>query len=107
MRPPRDTLTLGTHTTARIRRIPPVSGASSLRLPEAVDACLFDMDGVLTDTAGVHPHAWKEMFALAGVAAGPTGGLGLVVGVDRVGRARALSAHSANVVVSDFGELLG
>jgi beta-phosphoglucomutase family hydrolase len=33
-----------------------------LRLPEAVAACLFDLDGVLTDTASVHARAWKEMF---------------------------------------------
>jgi beta-phosphoglucomutase family hydrolase len=33
-----------------------------LRLPGFVQACLFDMDGVLTDTAGVHARAWKETF---------------------------------------------
>jgi beta-phosphoglucomutase family hydrolase len=33
-----------------------------LRLPETVSACLFDLDGVLTDTASVHAAAWKEMF---------------------------------------------
>jgi beta-phosphoglucomutase family hydrolase len=33
-----------------------------LRLPETVTACLFDMDGVLTDTASVHAEAWKRMF---------------------------------------------
>jgi beta-phosphoglucomutase family hydrolase len=33
-----------------------------LRLPDAVRACLFDMDGVLTDTAATHARAWKEMF---------------------------------------------
>jgi beta-phosphoglucomutase family hydrolase len=27
-----------------------------------VRACLFDLDGVLTETAGVHATAWKEMF---------------------------------------------
>jgi beta-phosphoglucomutase family hydrolase len=31
-------------------------------LPEAVRACLFDLDGVLTETAKVHAAAWKEMF---------------------------------------------
>jgi len=31
-------------------------------LPEAVRACLFDLDGVLTRTATVHAAAWKEMF---------------------------------------------
>ena len=33
-----------------------------LRLPDGIRACLFDMDGVLTDTAKVHAAAWKEMF---------------------------------------------
>jgi beta-phosphoglucomutase family hydrolase len=33
-----------------------------LGLPETVRACLFDLDGVLTQTAKVHAAAWKEMF---------------------------------------------
>ncbi len=33
-----------------------------LGLPEGVSACLFDLDGVLTQTAKVHAAAWKEMF---------------------------------------------
>ncbi len=33
-----------------------------LGLPEGVTACLFDLDGVLTDTAAVHNRAWKETF---------------------------------------------
>ncbi len=33
-----------------------------LGLPEKVTACLFDLDGVLTDTASVHGKAWKVMF---------------------------------------------
>jgi beta-phosphoglucomutase family hydrolase len=33
-----------------------------LRLPSQIKACLFDMDGVLTDTAKIHAAAWKEMF---------------------------------------------
>ena len=32
------------------------------QLPETVTACLFDLDGVLTDTASVHRGAWKQMF---------------------------------------------
>lgn len=36
--------------------------ATSVGLPEDVTACLFDMDGVLTDTAAVHAAAWKRMF---------------------------------------------
>jgi beta-phosphoglucomutase family hydrolase len=31
-------------------------------LPDGVHACLFDMDGVVTQTAVVHAAAWKEMF---------------------------------------------
>jgi beta-phosphoglucomutase family hydrolase len=31
-------------------------------LPPAITACLFDLDGVLTKTAVVHAHAWKQMF---------------------------------------------
>lgn len=33
-----------------------------LGLPEGISACLFDLDGVLTQTAKVHAAAWKEMF---------------------------------------------
>jgi beta-phosphoglucomutase family hydrolase len=33
-----------------------------LGLPNEIDACLFDLDGVLTQTAKVHAEAWKEMF---------------------------------------------
>jgi beta-phosphoglucomutase family hydrolase len=33
-----------------------------LGLPSAIRACLFDLDGVLTQTARVHAAAWKEMF---------------------------------------------
>ena len=31
-------------------------------LPDGVSACLFDLDGVLTQTAKVHATAWKQMF---------------------------------------------
>ena len=33
-----------------------------LGLPDVVTACLFDMDGVVTETATVHDKAWKQMF---------------------------------------------
>jgi len=33
-----------------------------LGLPDAVTACLFDLDGVLTDTASVHDKAWTQVF---------------------------------------------
>jgi beta-phosphoglucomutase family hydrolase len=35
---------------------------AKLKLPEAITACLFDLDGVLTKTALVHAKAWKQMF---------------------------------------------
>lgn len=38
------------------------SGPADVGLPLSVSACLFDLDGVLTDTASVHASAWKEMF---------------------------------------------
>lgn len=31
-------------------------------LPARITACLFDLDGVLTQTAKIHAAAWKEMF---------------------------------------------
>lgn len=33
-----------------------------LGLPDGTRACLFDLDGVLTDTASVHAGSWKQMF---------------------------------------------
>lgn len=33
-----------------------------LGLPDSVTVCLFDLDGVLTDTASVHRRAWKQTF---------------------------------------------
>jgi beta-phosphoglucomutase family hydrolase len=33
-----------------------------LGLPDGVTACLFDLDGVLTNTAAVHTVAWKQAF---------------------------------------------
>jgi beta-phosphoglucomutase-like phosphatase (HAD superfamily) len=98
-------------------------------------ACLFDLEGVLTQTAAVHAAAWKEMFdnflrqwsarhgqpfvpfdpvneydnyvdAQAGVQAGRAGHSGWVVGVDRVGQADELREAGADVVVKDLAELL-
>jgi beta-phosphoglucomutase family hydrolase len=34
----------------------------ALRLPATIRACLFDLDGVLTNTAALHAAAWKETF---------------------------------------------
>ncbi|MGZ4613672.1 MAG: beta-phosphoglucomutase family hydrolase [Kineosporiaceae bacterium] len=44
---------------------PPAAQTSTRRhlgLPEGVLATLFDLDGVITQTAKVHAAAWKEMF---------------------------------------------
>ncbi|MDG6106308.1 HAD-IA family hydrolase [Dactylosporangium aurantiacum] len=43
---------------------------------------------------------------VTGVRAGRAGAFGLVVGVDRDGHAEQLTAHGADVVVADLGELL-
>ena len=49
--------------------------AGTLGLPAGVQACLFDVDGVLTQTATVHAAAWKEMFdAFLRTRAGQAGG---------------------------------
>ncbi|HEX3782487.1 MAG TPA: beta-phosphoglucomutase family hydrolase [Pseudonocardiaceae bacterium] len=37
-------------------------GVETLGLPAGIKACLFDLDGVLTQTAKVHAAAWKETF---------------------------------------------
>ncbi|MGH8826577.1 MAG: beta-phosphoglucomutase family hydrolase [Jiangellaceae bacterium] len=37
-------------------------GANRLGLPAGIRACLFDLDGVLTQTATVHRAAWKDTF---------------------------------------------
>ena len=53
-------------TTAGSRAFPAnctaYTGRRMLGLPDGVTACLFDMDGVITQTAKVHDAAWKEMF---------------------------------------------
>ena len=33
-----------------------------LDLPDGIRACLFDLDGVLTQTAKIHARAWEQMF---------------------------------------------
>ena len=43
-------------------RAEPRAGTSAVQLPEGIAACLFDLDGVLTQTAKIHAAAWKQMF---------------------------------------------
>lgn len=38
------------------------NGGMVLGLPKTITVCLFDLDGVLTDTASVHDAAWKQAF---------------------------------------------
>ena len=38
------------------------SARDRIDLPPQITTCLFDLDGVLTKTAVVHAHAWKQMF---------------------------------------------
>ena len=54
-----DVLASGPATT---RHLPRSGPALRPVLPEAIRACLFDLDGVLTQTARVHAAAWKQMF---------------------------------------------
>lgn len=52
-------------STARVdddRNFRLVWGLNLLGLPEQITACLFDLDGVLTDTASLHRAAWKQAF---------------------------------------------
>jgi beta-phosphoglucomutase family hydrolase len=38
------------------------SSPEACGLPRYIDACLFDLDGVLTDTARIHRRCWAAMF---------------------------------------------
>ena len=74
-------------------------------LPDSVQACLFDLDGVLTRTTVHASEAAVFEDALAGVAAGRVGGFACVVGVDQVGQGGALRECGASIVGSDLSEL--
>ena len=98
--------------------------AGVLGLPDAVTAGLFDLDGVLTNTAAVHDKAWQEMFdaflreraertSESFVAFDPVAdsvryveGKPRADGVRDTGEADALREHGADIVVSDLAELL-
>jgi beta-phosphoglucomutase-like phosphatase (HAD superfamily) len=34
----------------------------TLGLPTVIRACLFDLDGVITDSTSLHAAAWREAF---------------------------------------------
>jgi beta-phosphoglucomutase family hydrolase len=50
------------HETANAAALRLSGTAESLGLPTGIRACLFDLDGVLTQTAQLHAAAWKETF---------------------------------------------
>jgi beta-phosphoglucomutase-like phosphatase (HAD superfamily) len=94
-----------------------------LGLPDDVKAVLFDLDGVLTDTASAHkaPDTFLRAAdllgvrpdqaavfedALAGVEAGRAGKFRRVIGVNRGHHREALRGHGADIVVDDLGQLL-
>jgi beta-phosphoglucomutase family hydrolase len=56
---PADALAAGPPDTERVPQSRP---ALAPVLPGGIRACLFDLDGVLTQTARVHAAAWKQMF---------------------------------------------
>lgn len=51
-----------THETENAAASGVSSTGKSLGLPTGIRACLFDLDGVLTQTAQLHAAAWKETF---------------------------------------------
>ncbi len=66
---PHETSSVDVHTprgrpAASTGSSPAAGGPAPLTvgLPAGIVACLFDLDGVLTQTAKVHAAAWKEMF---------------------------------------------
>src|SRR5439155_2248425 len=73
-KPPRPLRGIASDASERVRALPlffltsihyglsVLDGPQRLGLPGRIRACLFDLDGVLTQTARVHAAAWKEMF---------------------------------------------
>jgi beta-phosphoglucomutase family hydrolase len=92
----------GIKTLFEVRIDGNVAAERDLRGKPAPDTFLFAATAL-----GVEP-ARCAVFedAVAGVEAGKAGGFGWVVGVDRVGRAGALRAAGADVVVQDLAALL-
>lgn len=50
----------GTHPAPWLSALPITNPA--LGLPESIEACVFDLDGVLTDSGVLHAWAWAETF---------------------------------------------
>jgi trehalose 6-phosphate phosphatase len=77
--------------------------AAALGLAGKPDPALFLEAARRLSVQPIHAAVVED--ALAGVEAGRRGGFGLVVGVDRTGRAEALIARGADVVVDDLAVL--
>jgi beta-phosphoglucomutase-like phosphatase (HAD superfamily) len=80
-----------------------------LGLPDPVAACLFDLDGVLTQTARLHAAAWEEMFDdFLHRRPERTGEpfLPFRLPVDRVGQREALRREGADIVITGLADLL-
>jgi beta-phosphoglucomutase-like phosphatase (HAD superfamily) len=92
--------------------------SGTLAISGRFDATLFDLDGVVTDTAWVHALCWKRVFdgfleRRAKARGEPFRPFELetdyrrhVDGKARHGNAAELAAAGANVVVRDLAELL-
>ncbi|MDP6352752.1 MAG: trehalose-phosphatase [Alphaproteobacteria bacterium] len=114
----------------RARGCPIAVASSSRNCAEVLRAAgldgLFDarLDGGVLDDMGLHGKPAPDLFveaarrldmapgdgvliedAAAGVAAGRSGGFGLILGVDRGDNAEALRAQGADVVVTDMAEV--
>jgi beta-phosphoglucomutase family hydrolase len=50
------------NAAAQKRQMGHPTGAERVGLPRGIRACLFDLDGVLTQTAQLHAEAWKDTF---------------------------------------------
>lgn len=72
-------------------------------LPGHLEPCLLLEAALLMRTPPARTAVVEQ--SPDGVAAGRHGGFGLVVGVDRVGRAAVLRAHGADAVIEDLSRL--
>lgn len=78
--------------------------ARDLELPGKPDPATFVHGAGLVGATPAAAAVFED--AVAGVAAGRSGGFGYVVGIDDAGQAAALRAAGADIVVADLGELL-
>ncbi len=55
-------MTATAQTRSQDERAPADEAGHAAAPSGALDAVIFDMDGVVTDTAGAHADAWKRLF---------------------------------------------